>query len=107
MGWASKLAPSESLLQLISDTLACSMQSRIRLEIVDGPLKGKKFEFAEHDTFILGRASDCHAHLSDDTLVSRHHFVLKVNPPFARLRDLGSLNATISTTTGNGIGFLQ
>jgi pSer/pThr/pTyr-binding forkhead associated (FHA) protein len=70
------------------------MQSRVRLEIVDGPLKGKKFEFAEHDTFIFGRAPDCDACLSDDTFVSRHHFILEVNPPLARLRDLGSLNAT-------------
>ena len=70
------------------------MQNRVRLEIVDGPLKGKKFEFTEHDAFIFGRASDCHARLSDDTLVSRHHFILEVNPPLARLRDLGSLNAT-------------
>ena len=70
------------------------MQNRVRLEIVDGPLKGKKFEFAEHDTFIFGRAPDCHAQLSDDTYVSRHHFILEVNPPLARLRDLGSLNAT-------------
>ncbi len=57
------------------------MQNRVRLEIVDGPLKGKKFEFAERDTFIFGRASDCHAHLPDDTRVSRHHFILEVNPP--------------------------
>ena len=70
------------------------MQNRVRLEIVDGQLKGRKFEFAEHDTFIFGRAPDCHAHLSDDTRVSRHHFILEVNPPLARLRDLGSLNAT-------------
>jgi pSer/pThr/pTyr-binding forkhead associated (FHA) protein len=70
------------------------MQNRVRLKIVEGPLKGRKFEFAEHDTFIFGRASDCHAHLPDDTFVSRHHFLLEVNPPLARLRDLGSLNAT-------------
>jgi pSer/pThr/pTyr-binding forkhead associated (FHA) protein len=70
------------------------MQNRVLLEIVAGPLKGKKFEFAEHDTFIFGRAPDCHAYLSDDTFVSRHHFILEVNPPLARLRDLGSLNAT-------------
>jgi pSer/pThr/pTyr-binding forkhead associated (FHA) protein len=70
------------------------MQNRVLLEIVDGPLKGKKFEFAEHDAFIFGRAPDCHAHLPDDTYVSRHHFILEVNPPLARLRDLGSLNAT-------------
>ena len=70
------------------------MKSLVRLEILDGPLKGRKFEFAEHDTFIFGRALDCHAHLPNDTLVSRHHFLLEVNPPLARLRDLGSLNAT-------------
>jgi hypothetical protein len=70
------------------------MQNRVRLEIVDGPLKGKKFEFTEHDTFIFGRAPDCHAQLADDAHVSRHHFILEVNPPLTRLRDLGSLNAT-------------
>jgi pSer/pThr/pTyr-binding forkhead associated (FHA) protein len=93
---AGKLAPSESLLPVIPipDTLACGMRNRVRLEIIGGPLKGKKFDFAEHDTFIFGRASDCHAHLPDDTFVSRHHFILEVNPPLARLRDLGSLNAT-------------
>lgn len=70
------------------------MRNKVSLEIVDGPLKGKKFEFAEHDTFIFGRAPDCHAQLADDPLVSRHHFILEVNPPLACLRDLGSLNAT-------------
>jgi hypothetical protein len=46
---ASKLAPLESLLQLIPvlNTLAYGMQNRVRLEIVGGPLKGRKFEFAE------------------------------------------------------------
>jgi pSer/pThr/pTyr-binding forkhead associated (FHA) protein len=69
------------------------MQNRVWLEIVDGPLKGKKFEFTEHDTFIFGRARDCHADLPNNTLVSRSHFLLEVNPPLARLCDLGSLNA--------------
>lgn len=80
---ACKIAAIESLLQLIPvpNTLACGMQNRVRLAIVDGPLKGKKFEFAEHDTFIFGRAPDCHAHLSDDTCVSRHHFILEIDPP--------------------------
>ena len=62
---AGKLARSESRLPLIPvvDTLACSMQNRVRLEIIDGPLKEKKFDFAEHDAFMFGRAPDCHAHL--------------------------------------------
>jgi eukaryotic-like serine/threonine-protein kinase len=78
----------------LGTTIGCGMQNRVRLEIIDGPLKGRKFEFAEHDTFIFGRAPDCHVRLPNDTLVSRHHFILEVNPPLARLRDLGSLNAT-------------
>ena len=65
------------------------MQSRVRLEIVDGPLKGKKFEFGEHDTFIFGRAPDCHAHLSGDTRILRHYFILEVNPPL-RNSNLGA-----------------
>jgi hypothetical protein len=62
---AGKLAPIESLLPLIPvvDTLACGMQNRVHLEIIDGPLKEKKFDFAEHDAFIFGHAPDCHAHL--------------------------------------------
>jgi pSer/pThr/pTyr-binding forkhead associated (FHA) protein len=74
--------------------LGPGMPNRVQLEIVDGKMKGRKFEFSEHDTFIFGRSPDCHAHLPDDTLVSRHHFILEVSPPLARLRDLGSRNAT-------------
>ena len=102
---AVHVAPVELLLQLIRvpDNLACIMQNRVLLEIIDGPLKGKKFEFAEHDTFIFGRAPDCHAQLPDDTRVSRHHFILEVNSPLARLRDRGRLNATyVNNRQGGG-----
>jgi serine/threonine protein kinase len=62
---------------------------------VAGPIQGKHFEFDGHDTFLFGRAEDCHAELApDDATASRHHFLLEVNPPAARLRDLGSLNGT-------------
>ena len=50
--------------------------------------------FTEHDTFVFGRMNDCHACIPDDTQVSRHDFILEVNPPAACLRDLGSLNGT-------------
>jgi DNA-directed RNA polymerase subunit RPC12/RpoP len=50
--------------------------------------------FEEHDTFIFGRMDDCHVCLPGDNLLSRHHFILEVNPPDARLRDLGSKNGT-------------
>lgn len=71
------------------------MPGELTLSVTEGPLLGHTFTFREHDTFIFGRAPDCHAHLSpEDTSASRHHFILEVNPPDARLRDLGSLNGT-------------
>jgi tRNA A-37 threonylcarbamoyl transferase component Bud32 len=70
------------------------MSGKVKLQVTDGPMKGKDFLFEEHDTFIFGRMPDCHACLPDDPLVSRHHFILEANPPDARIRDLGSLNGT-------------
>lgn len=71
------------------------MPGKLTLEITEGVMGGRRFEFEEHDTFIFGRDSDCHMCLPDDPMVSRHHLILEVNPPDARLRDLGSLNGTI------------
>ena len=70
------------------------MANKVSLAIIAGTLKGKAFMFDEHDTLVFGRASDCHARLPDDSFVSRHHFILEVNPPQACLRDIGSLNGT-------------
>ena len=71
------------------------MISKVILEATAGPLKGRRFVFEGHDTFVFGRSRDCHGHLSqDDKFSSRHHFLLEVNPPQARIRDLGSLNGT-------------
>lgn len=71
------------------------MPGKVTLTATAGPIQGRRFEFTEHDTFLFGRAPDCHAELpSGDTSASRHHFLLEVAPPLARLRDLGSLNGT-------------
>ena len=70
------------------------MNGKVTLTVTRGPNKGAVFEFTEHDTFIFGRLEDCHARISNDNEVSRHHFILEVNPPHASLRDLGSLNGT-------------
>lgn len=71
---------------------------QIVLTVVDGPQKGKRFEFSEPDIFLLGRdneGSKAHFRLNnDDTLVSRNHFLLEVNPPDCFIRDTGSLNGT-------------
>jgi hypothetical protein len=70
------------------------MQPQVLFQIVSGPLSGSSFTFAAHDTFLCGRHSDCHARILKDPRVSRHHFLLEINPPDVRLRDLGSLNGT-------------
>lgn len=70
------------------------MSAKVRLNVTAGPMKGKEFTFAEHDTFVFGRHKDCHCCLPDDKLVSRHHFFMEVNPPDVRIRDFGSLNGT-------------
>jgi serine/threonine protein kinase len=71
------------------------MASTVSLVVTAGPIRGQRYDFAGHDTFLFGRAPDCHARLAaSDTSASRHHFLLEVNPPQARLRDLGSLHGT-------------
>jgi len=71
------------------------MPARVTLKVTAGPLAGRVFSYDRHDTFLFGRSPDCHAELAaNDTTASRHHFLLEVNPPRARLRDLGSLNGT-------------
>lgn len=70
------------------------MADKVILKVIAGPLTGKELEFSHHDTFIFGRMDDCHFYIPDDNYLSRHHFILEVNPPGARIRDLGSLNGT-------------
>ena len=79
------------------------MPGIVTLDVTEGPLRGKSFAFEQHDTFLFGRGEGCHAVLSpDDTTASRHHFLLEVNPPAARLRDLGSLNGTYVNDVNHG-----
>lgn len=70
------------------------VSSKFIFAITAGPKAGKNFVFEEHDTLLFGRAGDCQACLPGDQQVSRHHFLLEINPPEARLRDLGSRNGT-------------
>src|SRR5579883_2171646 len=76
------------------DERMADMAGKLRLRVTGGPRAGKVFVFDQHDTLLVGRMTDCHVCLPDDPHVSRHHFLLEVNPPDARLRDLGSLAGT-------------
>src|ERR1700694_3871791 len=70
------------------------MSGKLTLTITAGPKAGTVFVFEEHDTLLLGRKDDCQVCLPEDILISRHHFILEVNPPDIRIRDLGSLHGT-------------
>ncbi len=86
------------------------MAHTIKLSISAGALQGKasairffdglrieagRIVLDGHDVLVFGRSADCGVCLpEDDGAVSRHHFVLEVNPPAARIRDFGSLNGT-------------
>jgi hypothetical protein len=72
------------------------MGGKITLEVIKGPMTGLRFDFDEHDTLICGRRKrTCHLCLPKDPRVSRHHFMLEINPPDVGIRDLGSLNGTL------------
>ncbi len=65
------------------------------LEVTDGPHQGKRFEFSNHDSFIVGRGKAAHFRLpKQDPYFSRLHFLVEVNPPECRLVDLVSRNGT-------------
>jgi pSer/pThr/pTyr-binding forkhead associated (FHA) protein len=81
------------------------MPDAITLTITEGSLKGKEFTFTEPARCILGRAEGCNPRLpSDDEhrSVSRLHCLLDVDPPFIRVRDIGSRNGTF--VNGENIG---
>jgi pSer/pThr/pTyr-binding forkhead associated (FHA) protein len=73
------------------------MRPRVTLSVTKGPLAGIVYTFAERTTALIGRALDCNILLPDDDThrtISRHHCLLDINPPRARIRDLGSMNGT-------------
>jgi hypothetical protein len=77
----------------------------VTLRLVKGRFDRTEYVFDERTTCILGRADDCAPRLPSDEYhrtVSRHHCLLDINPPDARIRDFGSLNGTF--VNGKKIG---
>jgi hypothetical protein len=37
------------------------MAGTVSLVVTAGPIRGQRFDFSQHDTFLFGRAPDCHA----------------------------------------------
>ena len=76
----------------------------VKLEVIEGPHKGKIFSFHEADNFLVGRdapGSNAHFRLSpEDRYVSRNHFLVEVRPPKCYIRDNGSKNGTFVKKSG-------
>jgi len=72
------------------------MATTIRLTVLTGPHKARRFCFRGPTRCTVGRAPDCSVRLSGDgrdCTISRHHCELHINA-CVRLQDLGSLNGT-------------
>jgi pSer/pThr/pTyr-binding forkhead associated (FHA) protein len=73
------------------------MAATIRLTVVTGPHRGRRFCFRGTAPCCAGRAPDCFVQLSGeerDQTISRHHCHLDVVVPFIRVHDLNSSNGT-------------
>ena len=71
------------------------MSAQVILTATHGDLEGREYAFDGPASIVLGRCVDCTIRLpGDDWTVSRHHCLLEVDPPYARVQDLGSLNGT-------------
>ncbi|MGB0385787.1 MAG: protein kinase domain-containing protein [Ardenticatenaceae bacterium] len=69
--------------------------AKVTFFVTAGPIQGQRFVFEEHDLFVFGRDPECDIRLPPhDLTASRRHFMVEVNPPLARVQDLGSLAGT-------------
>jgi eukaryotic-like serine/threonine-protein kinase len=81
------------------------MTAKIILTFTNRTVEGQKHEFTQPTRCVIGRSNDCDIQLPT-TLefmeVSRHHCILKIDPPALQVRDLGSRNGTF--LNGENIG---
>lgn len=81
------------------------MPSKVILECIEGDLSGSRFAYGDREVCIVGRSPECRPVLPNDDAhlgISRHHCLIDINPPAARVRDFGSLNGTF--VNGKAIG---
>jgi len=71
--------------------------AKVVLDVISGPLRGRRYVFSEPGRVTFGRAPSCGATQlpAGDSEVSRLHFALRIAPPRAVVVDLGSLRGTL------------
>jgi pSer/pThr/pTyr-binding forkhead associated (FHA) protein len=81
------------------------MSATVSLKVIAGPLRGAEFVYRRPALCTIGRSHDCSLPVPNDDpyrTVSRHHCLLEIDPPLARVCDLGSRNGTF--VNGEPIG---
>jgi pSer/pThr/pTyr-binding forkhead associated (FHA) protein len=81
------------------------MPAEVIFEVVRGNQRGQTFAFHKRTLCLVGRAENCEIRLPSDADhrgVSRHHCLLDIDPPAARVQDFGSRNGTF--VNGHNIG---
>jgi eukaryotic-like serine/threonine-protein kinase len=79
------------------------MLTAIRLTVLTGPHKNRRFCFCGPTRCQVGRGVDCLVQFSGaerDKLISRHHCQLDIDPPSVQVLDLGSANGTFINGKG-------
>jgi serine/threonine-protein kinase len=88
-------ASAEPALPLTKGDARDDRALRITLTVTEGPHTGRVFCFEEHDSILVGRDKTARFRLArKDEYVSRHHFLVELNPPDCRLIDVESTNGT-------------
>jgi len=83
------------------------MAVKVILTFTSGSLKGRQCEFTGPARYVLGRSVDCDVLLPttpEFMEVSRHHFMLDIDPPAVQVRDLRSRNGTFLNGRDIGLG---
>ena len=67
---------------------------RARLEVTEGPRRGRIFSIDPGESFVVGRSRFAQCPIPEDHVLSRDHFLIEVADQRCVLRDLGSTNGT-------------
>jgi len=84
-----------SVEQLLTEIIAVrDRMSKVSLEVLDGPCRGRVFLFDRYRPFTVGRSADATFRLAGDTQVSRKHLQVELSDTECLVKDLGSSNGT-------------
>jgi eukaryotic-like serine/threonine-protein kinase len=66
----------------------------VTLSVTSGPHVGRSFEFAEYNTFTVGRSRQATFCLHGDRTISRMHLLVELDPPVCMLKNLSQTGGT-------------